>query len=484
MRSATIAFMQELSNGNRNYQATVEITLADDTVIYGTKTTYNYFTGTETVESVPYLTNENIWENGFTIEDAVSNDDEFQVGAAIINQFTLVISNTDEQYNEYDFIGAVVTPHVSLLNRYGTSMGTVDLGVFNVDNADYDDGIISLTCLDNMAKFDKVKVGRANWSTLYDVVADCCTSCGVVLKNSNFPHYDMSVNASRQEEVLSSSGTTYRQILSWCAQMAGCFARCGSDGRLEIKFYDFDTLNSVVLGTLNGGTFDSGTPVYETGDDADGGSFNPWNTGYIVDGGSFTSSSDIQIITSVFSDKLDISDVTITGLNVTGELTGAVMTWLPIYSSSLTYSIGEYVKNGDMNIVYQCNTTISTPEAFNENHWTKVSSITESTNPGGSSSVSNYDFDISGNGLIKDNDIFNVYYALYADFVSNRTSPIKFRRANIDSLSNPTIEAGDVAIFIDKKGRSHPIIVSSTTFSIGNAQNVVSSVAPPSRRIT
>ena len=71
MINASTAFKTALANDQRNYIERAEITLTDGTVLN--------------------LDNSNIWQNGFSMEDAVSSDNTFDVGAAIINKASLTI---------------------------------------------------------------------------------------------------------------------------------------------------------------------------------------------------------------------------------------------------------------------------------------------------------------------------------------------------------------------------------------------------------
>ena len=156
MRSVTSAFMRALGEDNRNYQCRVIVTLTDGTVLNGTVTSIDDTTGEETVTVVPYLTNENIWEDGLKIDDAVSADNVFQVGAAIVNQATVVINNIYDEYSDYDFSNAVVEIYVGLTNLGTSPDEEIKMGVFDVDDAEYNGSFITLRCLDNMSKFDRV----------------------------------------------------------------------------------------------------------------------------------------------------------------------------------------------------------------------------------------------------------------------------------------------------------------------------------------
>ena len=78
---------EKLNNGNCNYLSYADITLKDGTTLN--------------------LTNDDIWNGGVTIEDAVSSG-TFEVGSAVINQCTIVINNIYDKFTKYDFKEAVV----------------------------------------------------------------------------------------------------------------------------------------------------------------------------------------------------------------------------------------------------------------------------------------------------------------------------------------------------------------------------------------
>lgn len=455
MRSASAAFMRALGEGRRDYVVKIYITLTDNTVIHGTQTTYDYDTGDETVADVAYLTGENIMLGGLSIEDSVSEDDVFQIGGAIINQATIIINNTDEQYTEYDFLGADVAIYVGLTNLDNGQDEYIKMGVFIVSESDYDESRITLTCLDYMFKFDKLHKTYGNYNdgmtSFSDVLLDCCTKCGVTPDSSLSTFYgnDLIINT-----VPSDSELTFRQVVSWIAQITGNFTRCDVDGKLCIGFYNFHAL----MQGLDGGSFDSSTP-YSTGDTADGGSFNPWNTGYVADGNS---ADIVHVISSYFSSKMAASDTVVTGVSVEGNVTGYPST-IPAYSNSQTYVSGDYVRVNST--VYQCIVDTAGPETFNDAHWSQTSSVTYMYG-----NDSGYVVDVSGNGFI-DVD----YVEPYAQEIASRVANVTFRAGNISHTSDPTIEAGDVALFCDNRGRCFHIIVSSTTFNIDDNQTTVSS---------
>ena len=71
-------FKKELNKDNRNYLEYVDITLKDKTEIK--------------------LTNKELWGNSLAIKDAVSSENSFDIGAAIINQCSFIINNIYDNY--------------------------------------------------------------------------------------------------------------------------------------------------------------------------------------------------------------------------------------------------------------------------------------------------------------------------------------------------------------------------------------------------
>lgn len=585
MRNISSAFRRALTSDKRDYQNRVRFTLADNTVFD--------------------VRNDQLWDDGLHIEDAVSNDNSFQIGAAIINQCKLVLNNIYHDFSEYNFDGAKIVVYTGLNDLDDGSDEEIKLGTYEVDETSYDGSLITLTCLDNMSKFDKAYETNLLFpATLYQIVADACNICGVDLDTSslNFPHKDYIVS-----EKPSGDNTTFRQVISWTAQIACCFARCNVDGNLEFRWYNTDEFDNFTTG-IDGGVFDgksvqwlssymntetgmtvvsntrvdddwfrinnsigyefngsamaylyiasnsrfkfsdsatkpgsststnydvnicgrdgqsisvkyqtisdssrqalkvrfhgytrysqtyqtreyeleyeifftdlgaivinfitlptasgylgttsiiennvtspftpttdniialyrgSGntwttTPVttgyYVSGDTADGGTFSPWNDGDEYDGGNFDDFTDLHFIQSSYSSQISTDNVVITGVKV----------------------IKKIKVDGASDI-------------FEEY----------------SSGTSGYVIVIENNDLIE-----GVHGQDVADWVGTIVNGVQFRKATLTHPSDPSIEAGDVAIYFDENGNSYPILVSSTTFTPGNSQRTTSSAETPKK---
>ena len=585
MRNISSAFRRALTSDKRDYQNRVRFTLADNTVFD--------------------VRNDKLWDDGLHIEDAVSNDNSFQIGAAIINQCKLVLNNIYHDFSEYNFDGAKIVVYTGLNDLDDGSDEEIKLGTYEVDETSYDGSLITLTCLDNMSKFDKAYETNLLFpATLYQIVADACNICGVDLDTSslNFPHKDYIVS-----DKPSGDNTTFRQVISWTAQIACCFARCNVDGNLEFRWYNTDEFDNFTTG-IDGGVFDGKsvqwlssymntetgmTVVSNTRVDDDWFRINN-SIGYEFNGSAMAYlyiASNSRFKFSDSTTKPGSSTGTNYDVNICGRDGQSISVKYQIISDSSrnalkvrfhgytrysqTYQTREYeleyeifftdlgaiVINfitlptasgylGTTSIIENNVTSPFTPTTDNiialyrgsGNTWTTTPVTTGyyvsgDTADGGtfspwndgdeydggnfddftdlhfiqssySSQISTDNVVITGVKVIKKikvdgaSDIFEEYssgtsgYVIVienndliegvhgqdvADWVGTIVNGVQFRKATLTHPSDPSIEAGDVAIYFDENGNSYPILVSSTTFTPGNSQKTTSSAETPKK---
>ncbi len=381
------AFRQELVHDRRRYEVTAVITLADNTILT--------------------LTNANIIASGLTIDDAISSDTAFQaLGGCVINSATLIVNNRDDAFSEYDFQNARVVIFLQLLNEQ------IRKGTYRVDKTAYNGFSITLTLLDYMENFDRpYSLSSLTYpATLNNIVQDACTLCGVTLITQNFPHKDFVVASAPTKE-----SATFRDVLKWVATIAGCFARCNKDGQLELKWFDTDSIENFLVNT-DGGEFDSSNP-YSTGDNVDGGIFNPWSVGAVIDSGQFGSEPDIHYLSSLYTQNVAVEDTVITGVRI------------------------------------QVKSEINSQSAITQYMSGQAGQV----------------IDISDNGLITDTNAQEIVTWLGTQLIG-----LRFRSLTITHTNDPTIEAGDVGVVFDRKGNQYPILITRTNFKISGRQTTVS----------
>lgn len=397
MQKVSVDFIKELNKDNRNYILNCKIVLSDNTELD--------------------IDNTKLWSDSFKIEDAVSNPGKFDIGAVVSNKLTFTLSDIYDEYTEYDFTDAVITNvRVGLELSDGTEE-YVKKGVYTVDDTSYNGSLITLECLDNMSKFDvSYKESKLVYpATIGAIVRDACTECGVDLSTFEFPNHTYIVQERPSDEAM-----TFRQVLNWCAQIACCFARCNAEGKLELKWFQTGILED----ELNGGVYDDGTPKYQTGDNADGGTYAPWSEGDVHSGGTFKDLLSSHHFISYTSPEISTDDVVITGILVKE------------YSPDV---------NKDEVVPFLTGT-----EGY-------VLSIEENRfiPPGRGQEV--------------------------AAYLGSRLIGLRFRPLSFSCLSDPTVEAGDVGFFTDRKCKTYKFLVTNTVFSSGNYQTVTCDAQTPAR---
>ena len=399
MRNVSSAFRQMLFQNKRKYNNTLLITLAD---------------GTEFT-----VTNANIMDGGIDIDDAVGDDGDFNaLGSTVIRGCEVTLYNNNINYSDYDFINAKVIVKTNLVGA--DSSDELQLGVFTVDEPTYSDYSVSLSLLDNMRQFDRTYNSYSiytNQTTLFDIVSDACTKCGVLYDSSmnQFPNYDFVVPNAPEEDC------TYREVIGWCATLAGCFAKITDEGKLKFDWFDIDAFNTDDLETTDGGKFDSASP-YATGDSVNGGTFNPWNDPSSLDAGTFAVRNNIYYIGGLNTQNIGTDDVVITGIQVTYDVE------------------------------------------------TNNSNSTETQLEG----TDDYVISIEGNPFITANNYEDVLTFLNPVLIG-----LQFRPCNITQPNDPTVEAGDVAYIWDTKGVQHRTLITRATFNPTSLQTIICGAKTP-----
>ena len=401
MRNVSTAFKQLLAKDKRKYNITLEITLTDNTVLT--------------------VINENIMDGGIDIDDAVSQDSKFTaLGSTVIGSCTVVLYDITEKYSDYDFSNAKVIVKANLDGAIASD--EITFGEYTVDDPTYNESSVTLSLLDNMCQFDREYDSYNIYNeatTIQDVVFDACTKCGVLYDSSmsTFPNYNFVVPNAPKDDC------TYREVIGWCATIAGCFARITSDGKLKFSWFNTSAFNTDDATNVDGGTFDSATP-YATGDSLNGGTFNPWSDPSTKDGGSFTDRSGIHHITTLRTQNLGVDDVVITGIQVSYDVESE-------------------------NSTEQETATVGTDD---------------------------YTISIENNPFITKNN-----YSAVLNFLQPIIIGLRFRPCNITHPNDPTIEAGDVGYVWDTKGVQHRILITRVTFNPSSLQSVICGAESPGK---
>lgn len=517
MINVSSEFRDKLNNGNCNYLSYADITLKDGTTLN--------------------LTNDDIWNGGVTIEDAVSTG-TFEVGSVVINQCTIVINNIYDKFTKYDFKEAVVRAQLGTdLNEtefdidaddetessYTPRIEKIKKGVYTVDDTKYNGSIITLTCIDNMGKFDRAySESKLEYpATLKTIVMDACDICGVTLNTPDFSHGDYIINTRPTD-----AAVTFREVIAWCGQISGNYCRCNVNGQLELKWFNQSLLEKTLINLIPDSLFDGGITSWKAVDAKIGTDTieykemlsiipNAGKTGYAVEavpnlklatnytiGGQFfmqyPEDNDVAILKilngtkEIASKEIELNDgwtgfkfdFVSTSQNVSINIGFKGDNTLYVYKPYLEEKIPDeiYQFNGVYNSDVATDDVVITGVRVMEKKDTENSSDDSDTSDGSENTTSSDDgyinyqtgsdgylISIENNELIKDGAGQTV-----SGFLGEQLIGFAFRKATITHISDPTLEAGDVAILTDSKFDRYKILVSSTKFNTNNSQTTSS----------
>ena len=227
----------------------------------------NYATMTLADGTVLNLTPSDFRLAGQSFTDDWVDGEAFQIGTAIGKTATILLDNTDNRvetvgtstvtyphgkFSEYDFYMAYFVLYVCLPDAYtyGSSIRDemIRIGTFTVTTPVSHGATIEIVGVDNMYMFDKsfdeCDLDFSTHPTLINILNKCCDDCNVAIGYTTFDNQSLTVSEKPEN-------ATYRQVVAWIAQIAGCNAVISQTGALTLKSYDM----SAFATDLDGGSF-------------------------------------------------------------------------------------------------------------------------------------------------------------------------------------------------------------------------------------
>ena len=256
------------------------------------------------------LNQEDFSISGNTVSDSAGST-SFPLGVAVGKIIRIEIFNDNDRLSSYDFYEAVIDLRLSL--ELSENREVINYGTYTVIEPETYGETVIVQAMDNMYNADKDYSTSLNFPvSLGTAMLDSAQTCGVTLLTTTFKNDDFMI----QQEP---KGITHRTFWAMAAMIACGFARINYNGQLCINSYDFSAFNEGIA-DLDGGIFDGDTP-YSSGDDADGGTFNPWNTGYEYDSGLFSQMENYHVFYDFGTLTVATDDVVITGIETTVDET-------------------------------------------------------------------------------------------------------------------------------------------------------------------
>lgn len=206
------------------------------------------------------LTDKDIVGGSVSFTESSQAGEDFTIGGTVASTLEFEIFRKPE-HDLITFEGATVIPQVGLLISTGTeevyflnasqpSEFEADnyeyalLGRFNIDEVNKQRNTIKIKAIDNMVELDKpYSLSSLGYpANLYQIYLNACSVCDIQPGTVNFPNKDYIVQ-NRPEGDFS-----FRDIIGFVAELAGCFTKINRYGALEIKWY---TLTGLELRPAN-----------------------------------------------------------------------------------------------------------------------------------------------------------------------------------------------------------------------------------------
>ena len=331
-----------------------------------------------------------------------ANSTSLPLGEAVGRSINLEIINDSDEYADIDFFGAKIALYLDY--ELSETVESIDIGSFTVlDPETYGETII-ISAVDDMYKADKPYASSLSYpTTLAALFREACEKCNISYLSSEFNNSDFEV------ETALTSDYTFRQFFGFAAMIAGGNARISRSGYMEILSYSFPDIIS----------------------DIDGGSFEPWNNGYVADGGDFTFSESSTIDGGSFRpwrESVDISNMNNAHLLYNWRI------------DSLKMDTNDTVITGIQT------TVISTGESGEETEETIITG------------TDGYVINIE-NPLIKGQEKEAI------DLIGELLIGKSFRKFEGEHTGYPIAEFMDTVISLDTKGRLYSSIITDVTFN-------------------
>lgn len=176
-----------------------------------------------------------------TVDWSSVTGSKLDLGSACMSELSFTLENTDGAFDDKVFEGAQL--YVTTRFPTGSTTETVPIGYYTVDCPPRKLRSIKITAYDRMAKFNRAyDTELAYPATLYQIVADACTKCGVSQKlPTNTLHRGVSIPKRPEADNL-----TYRQVLVWAAELMGVSLYIDYDGKLTGGWYATNAKHTVI----------------------------------------------------------------------------------------------------------------------------------------------------------------------------------------------------------------------------------------------
>ena len=184
----------------------------------------------------------NILQGTFAISNQCSSSSEIQIGQVYVGEMKIILRNIEIPRGTYK--GREVKLKEGLFIDDNSEYEYVPLGVYCIQDATWSLQGVSLVAYDNMSKFDKTYQLTIKSGEPFDFLTEVCKKCGVELgmtreEVSELPNGKELLGIYEENDI-----ETYRDLISWIAQTTASNAMVDFEGKLILKQYSQNIVES------------------------------------------------------------------------------------------------------------------------------------------------------------------------------------------------------------------------------------------------
>lgn len=191
-------------------------------------------------------TSANILAGSFSITNQCTNTKDLTLGSVYIGQLSATFIIPETSIGRTSWVGRTITPTYKLWT--GSAWESLPLGVFTVSEATWTTTGVRVVAYDAMEKLDKICGITQTSGTIYDFLATAAEETGVTLGNTQAEIEAMpngSLNLSYME---ANDVSTWRDLVSYAAQILCGFATINRAGELEIRQFGGTAVDTIGTG--------------------------------------------------------------------------------------------------------------------------------------------------------------------------------------------------------------------------------------------
>lgn len=184
----------------------------------------------------------NILSGSLSITNQCSGSENIEIGQVYIGELNCTFTGLNIDRYSWHNKAITISFGQGLLN--GT-YEYIPLGVFTISEAEYTASGVVVKAYDNVSKLDKTCSSLSTGTTLYNLVKKACSSCGLEIETTEgefkaFPNGKVTLGVYAENDI-----KTYRDAISWLAQVCGCFVTASRTGGILFKSYETEVVDTI-----------------------------------------------------------------------------------------------------------------------------------------------------------------------------------------------------------------------------------------------